>query len=253
MTDDDTELVALIDDELDEERKSALLARLATDERLRERYEALREAQEPLAAAFDAMLAAAPIARLNAALPAEGEARKPTRRFGGLSLRDLAAGILIGLIAAGAAWVAFGRAPLGENEDWRSAVVEYTQLYTNETFSSLHPDPPLQAIELDAAGARVGADLTPEKLELPGLRFAVAFMLSYEGAPLAVIAYVDPDGSPVLLCVIANRAPDAPLSSETRDGLSLASWAQGGRGYLVIGRIPEEKAVALAQTLKNRV
>jgi len=252
MTDDDTELVALIDDELDEERKSALLARLATDERLRERYEALREAQEPLAAAFGAMLAAAPIARLSAALPAEGGARKP-RRFGGFSLRDLAAGILIGLIAAGAAWVAFGRAPLGENEDWRSAVVEYTQLYTNETFSSLHPDPPLQAIELDAAGARVGADLTPEKLELPGLRFAAAFMLSYEGAPLAVIAYVDPDGSPVLLCVIANRAPDAPLSSETRDGLSLASWAQGGRGYLVIGRIPEEKAVALAQTLKNRV
>jgi anti-sigma factor RsiW len=253
MTDDDTELVALIDGELDEERKSALLARLATDERLRERYEALREAGAPLADAFEALLAAAPIERLRAALPREsgtpGLSRRP-RRF---SLRDLAAGIVIGLIAAGAAWLAFGRAPTEQDDDWLSAVVQYTELYTNETFSPLHPDPPMQAIELDAVGERVGADLTPEKIELPGLRFAVAFMLSYEGAPLAVIAYVDPDGSPVLLCVIANQAKDEPLRSERRDDLSLASWSRGGRGYLVIGRIAEEKAVALAQTLKNRV
>ena len=53
MNDDDAELVALIDNELDETRKKALLARLETDERLRARYEALREAGEPIGAAFE--------------------------------------------------------------------------------------------------------------------------------------------------------------------------------------------------------
>jgi anti-sigma factor RsiW len=78
-------------------------------------------------------------------------------------------------------------------------------------------------------------------------------MLSYQGSPLGVIAYVDPSGAPVLLCVLASRAPDAPIRTERRGDLALASWSDDGRSYLVIGRIPEERAVALAQILKPRV
>ena len=161
---------------------------------------------------------------------------------------------MIGLLVAGAAaWVALSLGLLGERQDWRTAVVEYTNLYTNETFSPLNPDASLQAIELSALGARVGVNLTPENVALPGLRFTMAFMLSYYGAPLGVVAYVDPSGAPVLLCIIANDAPDAPIRSERRDDLSLAWWSRGGRGRLVIGRIPEERAVALAQTLEKRI
>ena len=68
MTDDDAELVALIDNELDENRKNALLARLETDERLRERYQALRETGARIAASFDALLGQAPVQRLRAGL-----------------------------------------------------------------------------------------------------------------------------------------------------------------------------------------
>ena len=132
-------------------------------------------------------------------------------------------------------------------------MAEYTNLYTNETFSPLNPDLPLQAVELSAVGARVGADLTPDNMALPGLRFTVAFMLAYERLPLGVIAYVDPEGAPVLLCIIANKAPDAAMRSERRGDLSLASWSRDGRSYLVIGRMPEERAVTLAQTLEKRV
>ena len=67
MTDDDADLVALIDNELDENRKKALLARLETDEGLRERYEALRQTGAPIAASFDALLRQAPIARKHVA------------------------------------------------------------------------------------------------------------------------------------------------------------------------------------------
>ena len=106
---------------------------------------------------------------------------------------------------------------------------------------------------MSALGARLGANLTPENVALPGLRFTTAFMLTYEGSPLGVIAYVDPSGAPVALCIIANDAPDAPIRSERRDDLSLAWWSRGGRSRLVIGRIPEERAVALAQTLEKRI
>jgi anti-sigma factor RsiW len=254
MADDDAELVALIDNELDESRRTALLARLAADERLRQRYEEFRQTGAPLAASLDELLGQAPLARLRAALPAEEPPRQPSRRFSGIALRNLAAGVVIGLLAAGAAvWVALSLGLLRERQDWRTAVIDYTNMYSNETFTPLKPDAQLQAIELSALGARLGANLTPENVALPGLRFTTAFMLTYEGSPLGVIAYVDPSGAPVALCIIANDAPDAPMRSERRDNLSLAWWSRGGRSRLVIGRIPEERAVALAQTLEKRI
>jgi anti-sigma factor RsiW len=248
MADDDAELVALIDNELDESRRTALWARLAADDGLHQRYEELRQTGAPLAASLDKLLTQAPLARLRAALPVDS----PVRQLR-ITPRDLAAGI-IGILAAGAAaWVALSLGLLRERQDWRTAVVEYTNLYTNETFSPLSPDASLQAIELSALGSRVGVNLTPESVALPGLRFTVAFMLSHNDAPLGVVAYVDPSGEPVLLCIIANDAPDAPMRSERRDNLSLAWWSRGGRSRLVIGRIPAERAVALAQTLEKRI
>jgi anti-sigma factor RsiW len=253
MADDDAQLVALIDNELDDSNRTALLARLAADEGLRRRYEEFRQTGAPLAASLDELLTQAPLARLRTALPAEEPPRLPSRRFSGITLRELAAGI-IGILAAGAAaWVALSLGLLRERQDWRSSVVEYTNLYTNETFDPLKPDATLQAKELSAVRARVGGNLTPENVALPGLRFTTAFMLSHAGHPLGVIAYVDPTGAPVLLCVLGNRAPDAPIRSERRGELSLASWSDDGRSYLVIGRIPEVRAVALAQMLEPRI
>jgi anti-sigma factor RsiW len=254
MADHDTELVALIDGELDANAKSRLLARLAQDEALRRRYEALQEARRTITAAFDSLLETAPTARLRSLLPPEAAPRAARARVAGIGLRELAAGMAACLLAAGlGAWIALSLAPRQEQQDWRSAVEEYTNLYTKETFSPLQPDASLEAVELAAVGAKVGAKLTPEALALPGLRFTVAFMLSYKGSPLGAIAYVDPAGEPVMFCVIANRAPDAPLRSERRGELSLAFWSHSGRGYLVIGRIPEERAVALAQELEGRI
>jgi anti-sigma factor RsiW len=254
MTDDDAELVALIDNELDDSSRTALLARLAADERLRYRYEELWQTTSLLAASFDALLGQAPVTRLRAGLPADQALRQRPRRFSGIALRELAAGVVIGLLVSGAiAWAASIFGLLGGKEDWRSAIAEYTHLYTNETFSPFNPDAAMQAAELSAVGRKVGADLTPENVALPGLRFTTAFMLSYGDSPLGVIAYVDPVGAPVLLCILANDAPDAPMRSKRRDNLSLAWWSRGGRSRLVIGRIPEEEAVALAQTLEKRI
>ena len=251
MTVDDAQLVALIDDELDEEAKGRLLAQLAADESLRQRYEALREAGARMSSSFDALLEAAPLSRLSAALPSEAVARPASPAGPGIARRELAAGFALGLLAAGAAWLALTLTRPAN--DWRSAVAQYTNLYTNATFSPLNPDAPLEAQELAAVGASVGAKLTPEDVALPGLRFTVAFMLAFDGWPLAAIAFVDPNGSPVLLCIIANGGADSGLRLETRDGLPLASWSRDGRGYVVIGRQPEQRIAEFARLLKQRI
>jgi hypothetical protein len=211
----------------------------------------LRDAGAPLAASFDELLRQAPLARLRAALPAGEPVRRQPGRFARIALRELAAGIVIGLLAAGLAAWAFGL--FNGREDWRTAVTEYAQLYSNDTFAPLKPDHALEAAELSFVGAKVGANLTPENVALPGLRFTTAFMLSHKGHPLGVIAYVDPTGAPVLFCIHANHAPDAPMQSERRGDLSLAWWVRDGRGHLVVGHMPEERAVALAQMLEKRV
>jgi anti-sigma factor RsiW len=253
MTDEDQELVALIDNELDEDRRSRLLARLDEDPALRARYEALREADAPIGVAFEALLERAPVARLRNAIPVESLVRRAPRRFAGMAFRELAAGFVIGLLAAGAAgWLAFGLPRGGEDNDWRMAVVDYMKLYTNDTFALVSPGRQAGGFELSAVGKKVGADLTPENVTLPGLDFKVALNLSYEGAPLGEIAYVEPTGAPILFCLIDNGEADVPLRSEKRDQFSLASWSRKGHSYLVIGRIPEQRASELAHTLVTR-
>lgn len=91
---------------------------------------------------------------------------------------------------------------------------------------------------MSAVGANAGANLTPENVAVPDLRFTTAFMLSYGGSPLGGIAFVDPSRAPVLLCILANRAPDAPTRSEQCGDLSLAWRSRTGRTHLIIGRTP---------------
>src|ERR1700689_4126746 len=148
MSDDDAELVALIDNELDEGRRTALLARLA-DDGSRQRYGELWQTSAPLAASFDVLLEQAPLARLRTAL------------------------------AAGAAkWAASTFGLFDGREDWRTAMAEYTHLYTNQTFSSVEAGRRATGGRTER-GRRGGArEPCAENVALPGLRFTWAFMLS---------------------------------------------------------------------------
>jgi anti-sigma factor RsiW len=207
----------------------------------------------PIAASLGALLEKAPLARLRSALPSVSTTRLGRWPFSDVALRDLAAGFVLGLLAAGAAaWVGFSEAPSDDRADWRSAVAEYMELYTNETFALPNPDQDFQAKRLNAVAERVGAVLTRKNVSLPGLRFESANLLSYEGATLGEIVYVDAQGSLLLFCVIANGGADTPNRSQRRGELALSSRSHGGRGYLVIGRLPEEQVAELAQTLKAR-
>jgi anti-sigma factor RsiW len=226
MTEDDAELVALMDGEFGECDKSRLLARLKADNALRQRYDALRAAGAPIAASLAALLEVAPVARLRAALDSADPNRTAPRRRARFALPELVAGIAVGLLIGGAAaWFALSPAPHPDSDDWRDAVVEYMELYNADTFALDNPDAARETEELRALGAKVGAALTPESVAVTGLRFRTARIFTYDGKPLGQIAYVDAAGAPVLFCVMADAEANAPMRRSPRGrATDAATW-----------------------------
>jgi anti-sigma factor RsiW len=252
MRDEDAELVALIDNELDPEARSRLLARLEEDATLRKRHEMLAETGPRITAAFEGLLRSAPLDRLRAMIPKAERSPIIPRLFSG-TIRALAAGVVIGFLVAGiAAWGVLRFAPQEEREDWRTAVVEYMELYTSETFAFDDSNLSSQERRLSAIGEKLNVRFAPETLAISGLRFRTAQLLSYDGAPLAEIVYVDAQGTPVLFCILGGSGVDAQAQSERRGDLSLTSWTNGGKSYLVIGRLPEQQIADLARTFERR-
>jgi anti-sigma factor RsiW len=253
MGGEDAELVALVDNELDPEARSRLLARLADDATLRKRHEMLLETGAQIAAAFEGLLRVAPLDQLRTAIPKADVSTIVPRLLSG-TLHALAAGMAIGFLAAGIATWTVPRFLLRveDGEDWRTAVVEYMELYTNETFAFDDSSLSSQEKKLKAIGEKLNLRLAPETLTISGLRFKSAQLLSYDGAPLAEIVYLNAQGAPVLFCVVGGAREDAKALSERRGDLSLTWWTNGGRSYLVIGRLPEQQIANLAGIFEKR-
>jgi len=256
MTDsDDAELIALIDGKLEAAARDTLSARLEADPQLRGRFEQLAAGGLPFRAAFAAVLDQAPVARMQAKLDAAADrfatpARWPKRRI-------WASGVAAALALLFVGWSIGRYVPLGpglttvaeEQEDWRSAVADYLALYSADTLATV-PSGGEGALTL--LSDRLGLKLSAASVALPNMTFKRAQMLSYDGAPLGQVAYVDEADRPAAFCIIRNGESDAPVTTEQRDGLSLASWARGGRGYVVVGRFSTDEAAALANTLAAR-
>jgi anti-sigma factor RsiW len=262
--DEEDQLVAYIDGELDENARRALEARLAVDADLRSRLHRLQQGGRPFAPAFRALLEEAPVQRLQANLAALVEAAPgrdapPRHRLATPAARFAAAiGVLLfclGLAIGRYAPLGFARLPEvaqpagDQDEDWRQAVAEYMALYTRDTFAT---ESASQEKELAALGARLGLALTPERVTLTDLQFKGAMILNFQGAPLGQLGYVDPSTGPVLFCIIRDSEPDAALKAEKRGDYSVASWARAGRGYMLIGRLPADQTAELANALEKR-
>ncbi len=251
--DDDRKLTAYLDGELDEGERAALDARLEADPTLRARLDALRVAADRTRAAFAALLETAPLApmkeRLDAALAAAPARAAP---FWSRRAAAIAAAVAIIAFAGGLGvgrWSAGSGDDLGEHEDWRQAVVEYMALYTPESFGEAAS--PRLGEEIGMLSRRLDAPLDVDRLKADDLSPRRAELLQYDGAPLGQIGYLD-GATPVAFCILRDGEADAPLASSSRDGFAVASWAQGGRGYMLIGNIPIERLTALARSLKEK-
>jgi anti-sigma factor RsiW len=261
--DDDALLVAFIDRQLDESARGALEARLAADAGLRARLGLLEDGGRPFAPVFRTLLDAAPVERLKtslAAIEAEESPAKPSgqtltiyaRRFGVAAAVILfCAGIVVGRVMprGPAHSPQTAGLPSDQDEDWRQAVAEYMNFYTADTFSTASE--PADA-GLSLVGAKVGLNLTPERVALANLQFKGAQIFAFRGDPLGQLSYVDPLTGPVLFCIIRNAEPDAGMKAERRGGYAVASWARAGRGYILIGRLPADQMAELADSLERR-
>ena len=250
---DDARLVALIDDRIDGAGRRALQTRLMVEPDLRARYQELTAGGLPFRPAFDAALAEAPVARMQARLDAVGGAPPTAQRARPSALAAAVAAVALFLVgwAVGQYLPAPGLLPpivAEDRDDWREAVASYVSLYTPQTFVDVRPD-------VTAALARLshglGVALTPDALALPDLTIKWADVLSYDGAPLGQIVYQD-GGNPIVFCIIKNGHEDAPIETETRAGVTIASWAHGGHSFLVGGQVSKARATKLAGTLAAR-
>ena len=175
--------------------------------------------------------------------------RKGARRDGATSPPASSSGAVIAAAAAFA--LRLSPAP-EEADDWRNSVAEYVALYTPETFANWNPGAAEEAGAVGALEAKIGGGLTPERLAIEGLRFKGAVLFAYDGAPLGQIAFAGADGVPVIFCVIKNASADAAPATREREGLAMTSWAHGGRGYMVVARLPEDRIARVAGQLAQR-
>jgi anti-sigma factor RsiW len=238
--DDDLLLVALLDGVMDESEASQMRRRLDDDPALRDKLDRLRRIEPQLRAAFDFLLADAPLSRLRARLAAPPPAR--TRAW-----RAAAAVAAAGLIFAGgfaaARWTASA-------DDWRNSVAEYMELYAPETFGGA--DTPAPRRDLAALGDRLGLALDYDLLSVAGLVPRRVETLRYDGAPLGQVGYLD-GAIPIAFCIMRDGEKDAPLALGSHEDFATASWAKGGRGFMVIGQAPRDRIAALARALQERI
>ena len=251
--DDDRKLTAYLDGELDDRGRAALDQRLIDEPALRARLESLRAAGERTRLAFATLLEAAPVVemrtRLDAALAAPPARAAPSWKR---RVATIAAAAAIVAFAAGLTvgrWSAAPDGDLAERDDWRQAVVHYMALYTPESFGEAVS--PRLADELASLSRRLEAPLDVDRLKVDDLSPRRAELLQYDGAPLGQIGYLD-GATPVAFCILRDGEPDAALATSSRGGFAIASWAQGGRGFMLIGKIPLDRLTALAHSLKEK-
>jgi anti-sigma factor RsiW len=260
---DDAQIIAFIDGRLDDNARAAVESQLAIDSALRARIALLRKGDRPFASTFDTLLDEAPLDRLKAFVatldPPHGaasiispmRAMRATRLVAAIAALLFCVGVAVGRY--GPSWPDSSPETLanseGQREDWRQAVAEYMGLYSADTFASAAI---AQPADIAALGAKLGLPLTPEKIALANLQFRNATIFSFGGAPLAQLGYLDAATGPLLFCIIRDSEPDAPRKAEKRGNFSVASWALGGRGYMLIGRLPSEQMAQLADSLAAR-
>ena len=280
----DALLVAYLDGELGHGERADVERRLIAEGGLRDRLARLEDGNRPFAQAFAPLLEDAPVGRLEdmlaaarrdaaprdagrlaagqpAALPeavrSDTQRAKPSGNWRLALAASLVAAFCAGLATAELAGMGFRPSPQIEEADtaahWRQVVAEYQALYTPDSVASIPDDDEARRKELEAVGAKLGVELSPEGVALPGLEFKRAQIFGYDGATLGQLTYLDSARRVLALCIIGDGQPAAPIRRETREGLPIAYWARNGRSYMLIGSVPGQDLDSLAANVSARL
>ena len=230
--DNDALLVAYLDGELTPEVHQELEQRLRTDASLSARLAALAEVGQPLRSSFDALLEAAPRARLEAAFAAAlAKAPRPRDHRYRQMLLAAAAALLL-LIFGGVAGYFIAKAPIELfeeadtfEEEWIAAVAGQLSLYDAASVASIQVNDAEQKAQLSKLGEVLKLDLSAPKAALEGLTLKRAELLHFQGRKVVELLYASEEHGPVALCIAAEPGGEGEGEVESRDNLNYMYWA----------------------------
>jgi hypothetical protein len=246
-TPSDEQLVAYLDGELEQEYRHQLDSAIAEDSLLSLRVQWLSRSNLPYKNAYDELAQQAPLDRLQARLDAIPAPQRPgfNRRWfiGGAAAALLAGGVLADRLFLG--WHA------AQSNDWRALVGDYMALYVPQTLDHLPTDEASQRAQLRTIDARLGLNLSPATLKLPGAEFKRAQMLEYDGVPIAQIVYLDAKHGPLALCVTRSNSGTQPLAHERRREMNVVYWTEREHAWMLIGHSPANYLEKLGELLAS--
>lgn len=269
----DAQLVAYIDGELSGAENEAVAKALSQSAEMRERLEIMKLGGRAFPEAFDQLLDAAPNAKLqamfadliaNEAAPSGAAGRGKVLPFGKrggpgrapLSRFAAAAAILALVFTGGLFAGGLFNAPetIAERElSWREEAAGYVALFSKDTLAGMPTDNATRQLNLSRVATALGLDLSGEKIANPALSFKGTQLLQFEGRPLAQIAYLYGNDTPVALCIIKSSNPPRPPAEEKRYGLNSVHWVAGGYGFVVLGKVPEPELRQISETFRARL
>jgi len=270
----DATLVAYLDNEIGAEERAYVERLLSDRQDVAARLEQLRGGTRMFSTAFDDLLNAAPVNRLEAALedaiaqtaPPTTEATRRAKhretdfgrpRWGWREGMAIAAVGLLLTFGIGF-WVGqglgIGSQVAQTKRGWIAAVADYATLYDAASFpAAAEIDQERQAHQLERIMRDVGHDVNrdTQALVAQGARFKFAQLLFFEGKPLAQIAMTIPSGEPFFYCVLpSDNLPKAPETRRIGDQ-NIVSWADGQHGFVLVGQVPTQELTNLAARLRN--
>lgn len=245
-------LTAYLDGELDEQQAREVRERSLVDAQIASTLAALQIDRDRMVQDYQALQSGAPVGELRSALAIGPKPAIDIKSGDGnrklLVAAACAACLVVGVIVGSGS----GNWADGE-KSWREAVAEYQVLYSAETLKWNAIAPAEVETTLKRLSNRIGVKLTRRALNLPVADFRRGQMLMFGSRPLVQLAYLHDGVTPVAFCITADGAPDAGLASETREGLAIVHWAKWGTSYMVIGDLPHEQLVAMAEALRGRL
>ena len=138
------------------------------------------------------------------------------------------------------------------NKPWVSAIAQYQALYVRETIDQ--PTQELsqsQKVLTDTNASYPLAIFIPD-LSSAGYRFKRVQRLGYANKPLLQMVYLGNSGIPAALCVLPVNETDQTVTTQQIEGLSVATWQQGGLAYVLVSDMPREQTLVIANALAKR-
>jgi anti-sigma factor RsiW len=238
----DDRLVAYVDGELDEAACREIEEALAHDPAARELVAIHRQTAALLKAAFaESRYAEGGVS------PLPAPAVRAPRHIGWA----IAASVLLSVIGygVGVMWpVPF----TSESSKLLADIAEYHSIYSRETVHLVEADASQADHIKKWLGSRVQRDIVIPDLSTAGLTFAGARMIALEGLPVASLMYTRQDGLPIAFCIMNLKAGRDTLV-EQHDGISVATWGDGGHRYVVVGEGSKRLIEDLASKVQQQI